>query len=204
MGADYVEFLRAGARAVGVDLSLRSIEHARRRSELTGFEPRLSVTDAERLPFRDGAFDLAYSWGVAHHSPDTARVFAEIARVLRPGGLARIAIYHHPSWGGFLIWGRNAVMRGRPLRDVRSVVAESLESPGTRLFTRAEARRLCAPFARVLSLRTQLGLGDLLTMDPSAKYRDRFSRLVWMVYPRWLIRRLGHRLGGYLLIECER
>jgi hypothetical protein len=53
-------------------------------------------------------------------------------------------------------------------------------------------------------MRTQLGLGDLLTMKPSAKYSDSLSRLVIKLYPRWIIRRLGHGWGGYLLIECEK
>jgi hypothetical protein len=52
--------------------------------------------------------------------------------------------------------------------------------------------------------RTQLGLGDLLTMKPSAKYSDPLSRFVLRIYPRWLVRRLGNGWGGYLLLECEK
>ena len=204
MGADYLEWLKSGGHAIGIDFTPRAVGHTARRCALAGRRSLLAVADAELLPFAEGTFDLVYSWGVAHHSPDTAAVFREIARILRPGGVARIAIYHYPSWGSFLIWARAALLQGRLFESVRSVVANNLESPGTKLFTLREARELCRPFSRILDLRSQLGLGDLMSMKPSAKYSDPLSRLIFKVYPRWLIRRLGHRWGGYLLIECEK
>ncbi len=203
MGADYLEWLKAGADAYGIDFTARGVAHTERRCQLHGFTPKVIVGDAENLPYPDDSFDLVYSWGVVHHSPDTAQCFREIARVLRPGGCARVAIYHLRSWGVGLIWARNGLLRGK-LQGPRRIVADNLESPGTKLYTVSEARELCAPFSRVVEIRTQLGLGDLLTMKPSAKYADLFSQFLFKVYPRWLIRRLGHRFGGYLLIECAK
>src|SRR5271157_6526858 len=51
MGADYLEWLKAGAQASGVDLSSASLEQARRRCEIAGYAPDLHVSDAEHLPF---------------------------------------------------------------------------------------------------------------------------------------------------------
>ena len=204
MGADYVEWLRHGAKAYGIDFTPRAARHATRRAVLGGFRPAVSVADGERLPFADASFDIVYSWGVAHHSPDTKRFFDEAARVLRPGGIARIAIYHYPSWGAFLIWARHALLTGRIWNGVRRTVADNLESPGTKLYTLREARALCESFSEIRVLRSQLGLGDLLTMKPSEKYSDPLSRLVFRLYPRAFVRALGQRLGGYLLIECVR
>src|SRR5216117_2645366 len=86
MGADYLEWLKAGACATGVDLSAISLERARRRCELAGYQPDLRVADAERLPFPDNTFDVVYSYGVMHHSPDTAQCLRDAHRVLKPGG----------------------------------------------------------------------------------------------------------------------
>lgn len=204
MGADYLEWLRSGAWGVGVDFTERAIGHTARRCRLDGHRPGLCLSDGERLPFKDGTFDIYYSWGVAHVSPNTAEVFAEAARVLRPGGIARFAIYHVRSWGGLAIWMRQALMKGRPFQSVRSVAARCLESPGTKLLSIKEARELCKPFRRIRQIRPQLGPADLLSMTPSEKYTDPISRLIWKLYPRWLIRRLGHRWGSYILIECEK
>ena len=73
MGADYLEWLKAGAVATGVDLSAASIEKARQRCVLAGYQPDLRVADAESLPSDDDSFDVVYSYGVMHHSPDTAQ-----------------------------------------------------------------------------------------------------------------------------------
>jgi ubiquinone/menaquinone biosynthesis C-methylase UbiE len=49
------------------------------------------ATDAERLPFADGSFDLVVGHAVLHHLPDLGRAFAELHRVLRPGGVVVFA-----------------------------------------------------------------------------------------------------------------
>src|ERR1700751_3152872 len=84
IGADYLEWLKAGAIATGVDISRSSIEQAHRRCQQAGYSPDLQVADAEHLPFPDESFDLVYSYGVMHHSPDTARCLREARRVLKP------------------------------------------------------------------------------------------------------------------------
>src|SRR5438552_16686818 len=71
MGADYLEWLKAGAHASGVDLSAVSVQKTRRRCEAYGYRPDLQVADAEHLPFPDNTFDIVYSYGVMHHSPAT-------------------------------------------------------------------------------------------------------------------------------------
>jgi len=81
---------RRGARTHGVDLTPGHVELTRERLRLNGFAPRLVNADAEALPFPDNRFDFVYSFGVVHHSPDTARAVSEIFRVLKPGG--RIAV----------------------------------------------------------------------------------------------------------------
>jgi SAM-dependent methyltransferase len=140
LGSDFVRFIRAGARATGVDLTERSVKLVRRRLELEGLQADVRVSDAERLPFSDGAFDVVYSWGVLHHTPDSDRAIAEALRVLRPGGRLCVMLYARHSWLAYALWLRHGVVRGR-LRSLSSVVASHMESTGTRAFTVAELRR---------------------------------------------------------------
>lgn len=197
MGADYLEWLKAGARATGVDLSSASVERARRRCELAGYQPDLRVADAERLPFSDNTFDVVYSYGVMHHSPDTAQCLREAWRVLKPGGQARIMLYHHPSLTGAMLRLRYGLWRGQSLRRT---VYHHLESPGTQTFTQAEVRSLMASFEAV-AIHQVFSPGDLLLHAPSARFQSAVYRLVWMLYPRWLARRFGQRWGLFLLIS---
>jgi ubiquinone/menaquinone biosynthesis C-methylase UbiE len=114
MGADHLEWAKAAPRSLtGVDLTRPAIAVTHERLVLHGLRSRLLVTDAERLPFRDASFDLVCSWGVVYHSPDTAAAVREIARVLRPGGRARVMIYQRRSLVGLMLWLRYGLLAGR-------------------------------------------------------------------------------------------
>jgi len=200
MGADYLEWLKAGARPTGVDISAISIEKARRRCELAGYEADLRAADAENLPFPDNTFDIVYSYGVLHHSPDTAQCLREACRVLKPGGQALIMLYHHPSLTGFMLWLRYGLLRGKSLRRV---IYEHLESPGTKTYTAKEARGLMAGFEEI-TMRQVFSPGDLLLNRPSERFQSPLYRLAWKVYPRWLARRFGRKWGLFLLISARK
>ena len=102
LGTDAVSFARAGARYTGVDLTEASIELVRRRFDYENLDGALRTADAEALPFPEASFDLVYSHGVLHHTPDTARAINEVHRVLRPGGTAMVMLYHKSSYNYYV------------------------------------------------------------------------------------------------------
>lgn len=200
MGADYLEWLKAGAQATGVDLSSASIARALRRCQLAGFPPDLRVADAEQLPFADNSFDLVYSYGVMHHSPNPAQCVQEARRVLKPGATAKIMLYHHPSITGAMLWLRYGILRGKSLRQS---VFDHLESPGTKTFTPAEALKLFTGFENV-QMRLVFSPGDLLLHQPSPRFQSGAYRLIWKLFPRALVRKFGARWGLFLLITATK
>lgn len=202
-GTDFVNWVRQGAVATGVDLTDQGVALTRERLGLEGLAADVRVADAEKLPFDDASFDIVYSWGVLHHSPNTQGAVREVHRVLKRGGTARVMIYHYPSWGCFMVWGVQSVAKGRPWESPRQAVFDHLESPGTKVYTVAEARTLFRDFARV-DVRPQLAHGDLLLMRPAEKYRRWYYDLAWRLYPRPLIRATGDRFGTALLIEATK
>jgi len=98
LGTDGAQFARAGAIYTGVDLTEAAVELARKRFELFNLQGAFRTADAEQLDFADESFDVVYSHGVLHHTPDTARAIREVHRVLRPGGRAVIMLYHRDSY----------------------------------------------------------------------------------------------------------
>jgi SAM-dependent methyltransferase len=82
-----------GASPIGVDLAEGMLEIARRRHPAIQFK----VADAEDLPFEDASFDAAIGGFVFNHLPDPERGAAEMARVLRPGGAASVAVWDVPE-----------------------------------------------------------------------------------------------------------
>ena len=79
-------------RVVGLDFTDEQIEKARRLSDRDGFTQVEFVEAAiDELPFPDESFDAVVSNGVINLSPVKDKVFAEAARVLRPGGRLAVA-----------------------------------------------------------------------------------------------------------------
>src|SRR5690606_8425013 len=78
-----------GASVVGLDLTPELLEIARRKAAAEGFDDvEFREGDAENLPFVDASFDVMLSTCGHMFVPDQAKVAAEMARVLRPGGRA--------------------------------------------------------------------------------------------------------------------
>jgi SAM-dependent methyltransferase len=91
-GGRYARLLgRHGARVVGVDLS-SAVDKA---AALCAEFPDVAIVQADLLdlPVADGAFDLVYSIGVLHHTPDPRRAFAQIARRVKTGGRLAVWLY---------------------------------------------------------------------------------------------------------------
>jgi SAM-dependent methyltransferase len=84
-GDELVEFTLKGARAVGVDFALTRLVHIPRKAEEAGTTVAAVAGDCHRLPFPDRSFDIVYGNAILAHL-DRERAFAEVHRVLRPGG----------------------------------------------------------------------------------------------------------------------
>jgi SAM-dependent methyltransferase len=203
LGADHQRFAEAGADLTGIDLTPRAIEHVRRRLALFGLHSDLSTGDAERLAFADATFDVVYSWGVIHHSPETPRAVAEIHRVLKPGGVARVMIYHTWSLVGYMLWVRYALLRLRPWTSLAQIYARYLESPGTKAYTCSQARAMFGRFATV-DVSTVLTHGDLLESAAGQRHEGAMLAVARRIWPRTLLRRFASGHGLFMLITATK
>ena len=84
-----------GAEVFGIDLT-PAVDAAYQK---LGRRPNVHLAQADifALPFRPGTFDLAYSIGVLHHTPNPPEAFAHVAETVAPGG--RLAIYVYSRYG---------------------------------------------------------------------------------------------------------
>jgi ubiquinone/menaquinone biosynthesis C-methylase UbiE len=88
-----------GGRGVGLDLSFRQLQHARRIDDETGVRVPSVLGTATQLPFADDAFDVVFSsFGALQFVADIGLAVAETARVLRPGGRFAFSITHPTRW----------------------------------------------------------------------------------------------------------
>jgi SAM-dependent methyltransferase len=89
-------FLATADRVViGADLTRASLSLGAAASRRFGVDTvRFVETDLRRSGLREGAFDVVYSSGVLHHTPDPRASFAALARLARPGGIVVLGLYN--------------------------------------------------------------------------------------------------------------
>lgn len=199
MGTDLLQFARGGARCVGVDLTPRSVEITRHRFALYGAEGAFMLADGEQLPFASDSFDVVYSNGVLHHTPDTAGAIREVHRVLRPGGVAKVMLYHRNSLNYWVeIFLRRGLLggeflRGRTTEEIMSRVIEFSDHdarPLVKVYSRKDARALFGQFSDVKVEVEQLTKEEL--------------RVFRSVVSERLFERLGKRVGWNVVITATK
>lgn len=175
MGTDLLQFSRGGARCIGLDLTPRSIEITQHRFKLYGANGSFMISDGEHLPFADGSFDVVYSNGVLHHTPDTSGAVREVYRVLRPGGTAKVMLYHRNSLNYWIeiVLRRGLLgaefLRGRSAEEIMSRVIEFSDHearPLVKVYSRTQARELFGLFKEVKVDVEQLIRSELRFLSP--------------------------------------
>jgi ubiquinone/menaquinone biosynthesis C-methylase UbiE len=196
-GTDFLQWVRAGAQCHGIDLTEEAICHVQHRLNLYGLAAHeIRVGDAEQLPYENNTFDLVYSWGVIHHSPDTPKCLQEIVRVTKPGGTIKIMIYNRNSLFAFYRYLQCALLRGKPFRSFKNVLYHHQESPGTKAYTLREAKKIIAALpVKIKLLQAPATKHDLLY------YKSK--PLQWIAY---ILACLGgwNRVGWFMMIEMEK
>jgi len=170
-GSDFIRWARAGAIAWGRDLTQAAVNLAEERLRLEGLTANVAIGDVEALEFPESFFDLVYSYGVVHHTPDTEAAVRELYRVLKPNGTIRVMIYNLNGFSVFYEWCLFALLRGRLRLSRRDIMAMYNESPGTKLYSQGEAAALFNRF-RDVRIETIVDSGDTLQFQLSERYKD--------------------------------
>ena len=107
IGTDTINFARAGAFVTAVDLSDDSLSLARERAKVFGLDQQIRFYqgNAEELgtvvPVE--SFDLVYSFGVIHHTPNPSNAIAQLRRYMTASSELRLMLYAKNSWKNIMI-----------------------------------------------------------------------------------------------------
>ncbi|HXZ40404.1 MAG TPA: methyltransferase domain-containing protein [Terriglobales bacterium] len=182
-----------GACVYGIDISPQLIQKARAAS-LSGMNGstgacQFLVSDAHHTPFGDNSFDYVFGNGALHHL-DFDKALAEIARVLKPGGVARFMepMYHHP-----LLWSLRRLTTSAHTIDEKPLSLTDLAKPKRwfRICRHQEHFLLsvCAAPVHLLGQNLALSVIDKL---------DRLDQFMMRVEPRLC------RFAWYTVLEMEK
>jgi glycosyltransferase involved in cell wall biosynthesis/ubiquinone/menaquinone biosynthesis C-methylase UbiE len=196
MGTDLAQFARHGSIVTDLDLSSGHLELARENFRLRGLAGEFVLHDAESLPFDDDTFDVVYSNGVLHHTPNTRAVVREIQRVLKPGGKAIVMMYAESSlhyWRN-LVWAIGLKEHQLLRHSMGEIMSRSVERsdnaaarPLVKVYTKKRLRALFDGFADV----------EIVQRQMVAAEKPRL--LTWVPLPT-----LGMMMGWNLIIKARK
>jgi ubiquinone/menaquinone biosynthesis C-methylase UbiE len=206
IGTDTISFARAGAQVTAVDLTEKSLEVARQRAQVFGFQDRVKFyqADAEKLsesvPVEK--YDLIYSFGVIHHTPHPENVLGQIRKYAAPGTTVKIMVYYRWSWK--VLWILFAYGKGQFWKLDR-LIADYSEAqtgcPVTYSYSRASGRRLLEEHG----LRVTEVMVDHIFPYSIPEYVKYQYRVVW--YFRWIpkliFRALERAFGWHLCLTAK-
>jgi len=131
VGCGYGRFLKffseRGKDVVGVDMSY-SVNEA---FSYCGLSENVHIVQANllRMPFKESMFDLVFSFGVLHHTPDTRKAFMQLPRHVKPGG--KLAIFVYAKWFETGLGGWSNKVKERFSDSYRRITSRL---PGTLLY----------------------------------------------------------------------
>jgi ubiquinone/menaquinone biosynthesis C-methylase UbiE len=149
-GYDAYAFCKHGANYTGIDIAPANPPRLRQHLSFYHFEPKVLRGDAENLMFPDNTFDVVFSNGVLHHTPNIAKSFQEAYRVLKPGGEFWVIVYHRDSifhWWSTVLFNHylSSAYRTRSYADTLSKI-ERVEAGGAKplvnVYSRGQVKHL--------------------------------------------------------------
>jgi ubiquinone/menaquinone biosynthesis C-methylase UbiE len=148
-GYDAYAFCKNGADYTGIDIATANPPRLLSHLGFYDFKPKVMLGDAENLMFPDETFDVVFSNGVLHHTPDMGKAFQEAYRVLKPGGEFWVIVYHRDSifhwWSwvffrGILLGYFRKQSYREALSDIESVQGGA--KPLVNVYTRGQVKTL--------------------------------------------------------------
>ena len=107
IGTDTINFARSGAKVTAIDISKESISLASARANIFGLGKMIDfkIGNAEDLSsiISISDYDLIYSFGVIHHTPNPSKVINELKKFMSKESELRIMLYAKNSWKNFMI-----------------------------------------------------------------------------------------------------
>ena len=105
MATEGINFVKHGAEYTGTDLSEESLELAKKRFGVYNKEGKFYAGNSEELtsfvPVE--TYDLIYSFGVIHHSPQPEKIISEIKKYMNKDSTLKIMLYATDSWKNYMI-----------------------------------------------------------------------------------------------------
>lgn len=199
IGTDTMNFARAGAQVTAVDLSDESLAVAKQRAQVFGLSDKITFYQANAEQLSDVVpveqYDLVYSFGVIHHTPNPGAVIEQIKKYMGPDSLFKIMVYNRMSWKVLWIMLTYGKLQFSKLDEYIARYSEAQSGcPVTYSYTKKTIRDFLA------GMNVQNAFYDHIFPYVIEDYKQYRYKKVW--YFRWMPHPLFHwleKLAGWHL-----
>ena len=205
IGTDTINFARAGAIVTAVDLSEESLAIAKKRAEVFGLEKNVVFYQAnaeilsETVPIPENSYDLIYSFGVIHHTPNPENAIEEIRKYMGKNTVLKIMLYNKFSWKVFWILLTEGKLK---FWKLNKLIAQNSEAqtgcPVTYTYTKSSVKKFLKGFHITKSFYEHIFPYSI------PEYKEYKYKKVWYfrIMPSFMFRKLERLFGWHLCVEA--
>lgn len=211
IGSDSIAFAVWGAKVTAMDVSGESIRIAQKR--VAAFKPQLKIQflrcDIEEacqgfLARRKGYYDLVYSFGVIHHTPNPEKAVRTARYFVSDDGVFKLMLYHRKSTKvlRILLTNLGKLLQRKSIDEIVAMESEAQTGcPITYTYTKDSARKLLEDNGFIVESIDVEHIFPYRVED----YREyRYKRAFpWNIIKGTLFRWLEHRVGWHLCITAK-
>jgi len=189
LATEGINFARNGADYSGTDLSAKSLNLAKKRFDVYNKEGNFYLGNSEELssfvPVQ--TYDLIYSFGVIHHSPNPEKIISEIKKYMDENSALKIMLYASESWKNYMIEA-----------DLDQPEAQ-YGCPIANTYTKEEVKNLLSGF-EILSIEQD----HIFPYQIEPYKQGKFEKELWFdSMPDQMFNVLKKNLGWHLLITAK-
>jgi ubiquinone/menaquinone biosynthesis C-methylase UbiE len=189
IGTMAINFAKSGANYTGVELSEESLKLTKKRFEVYGQEGTFYQGNAEELtsfiPVKK--YDLIYSFGVIHHSPNPRKIIQEMRPYMHEQSVLKLMIYAKDSWKNIMIengFDQPEAQSGCPIAFT---------------YTREEARKLLDGFD-IIDMQQE----HIFPYEIESYRKNNHVKVPWFAnMPEDMFKAIEKRLGWHMLITAK-
>lgn len=191
IGTMAINFARYGADYTGIELSEESLRLTQQRFKVYDLPGRFYLGDAEYLtdfvPVE--SYDLVFTYGVIHHSPNPQRILDQSLHYTKPGTILKIMVYATNSWKNYMIEAgldQPEAQYGCPI---------------VHTYTTQQLVEMIGPAYRVLSVQQN----HIFPYQIGPYKRGEYLKQPWFEHmPQEMFQVLETKLGWHLMLTAER
>lgn len=206
IGNDTVNFTRQGAFVTAIELSKNSLKLAQEHVKVNGLENHVKFiqANAEELtkyvPIEP--YDLIYSFGVIHHTPNPEHILQQIYRYVHSKTVIKIMVYNRLSWKVLWILLTYGKLQFWKLKELVARYSEAQEGcPITYTYTKDEIKKLLEKNSfRV----TEISIDHIFPYNISDYIKYKYKKVWYFRYmPKLLFRFLEKHIGWHICVTAE-